>query len=342
MPTRSLRQWDRSTASNRKRSAQRIREPVAIKRIEDSEAFVLWEYDETTILSNRVPFLQEEVAYIVNDALSDPSTRWPTLGRDNILETQQRAAIVNGLTSDGADNWTVGYTPDMTAAVHLSRASGGGMSLEAFGVEGAAHVWRAIMDYLQARDSRPNSAWERPETIIETLVCQQSGQSPNAVCPTRTEIFLDGGQIPPEDSYWTAVDINTETGQLATVNTPPALSVERAYFIPPPEAQDWWVANGLPLPPEVYDTTSVPDLVSSTIILQPADLEIVGGEIDIRGSLDADGMDFFQVSFGEGLNPEAWFDISDPRTDYVRRLTGDLGYDRVERHLCDPLECGAP
>jgi membrane carboxypeptidase/penicillin-binding protein PbpC len=296
----------------------RNHDPVAVKRIEDANGDVLWEYDEAQVVSNRVSqFLQGEVAYIVNDVLADPTTRWETLGRDNVLESQQRAAIVNGITSDHADNWTIGYTPRLVTSVHLGREAGGAMSLNGFAVEGAAPVWRAVMDYVQARDGLSNENWERPPSIVETLVCETSGQSPNGACPTRSEIFLDGGQVPPPDSYWRLVDINTDTNQLATANTPPALRLERPYFIPPDEARDWWVANSRPLPPEDYDLTSLPNTVSSTIILQPSELEIVGGPVDIRGSMNDDNMDFYQVSYGQGTNPNDWFDITQQETQFI-------------------------
>jgi membrane peptidoglycan carboxypeptidase len=288
----------------------RTHDPVAVKRIEDADGNILWEYDETQIVLNRAPLLQSELAYLVNDILADRATRWSTLGQSNVLELPRRAAVVNGLTGDRVSNWTVGYTPQIVTGVHLARGGGGEMSLDAFGMNGAATVWRAVMEYAHARDNLPDANWPRPQNIAQMQVCEISGMTPNGACPTRDEIFLDRRQFPPQDTYWQRVEVNSETGQLATVNTPAALRRTSNYFVPPQDALDWWRANNRPLPPTQHDTVSRPDILSSAVILQPGNYEIVGGVVDVRGSMDTNNMAFYQISYGQGPNPDRWTDIT--------------------------------
>ncbi|RMG88919.1 MAG: hypothetical protein D6712_02650 [Chloroflexi bacterium] len=297
---------------------QRSRNPIAVLKIEDANGNVLWEYDDATISLSRSKIFEPGLGYLIADILSDTSTRRPVLGDDNVFELSRPAAVVNGLTADFADDWTVGYTPQRVVAVHLSRTDGQPLSLDPYGERGAASVWRAVMEYAHDRDNLPRAEWQRPPDVQTFVVCERSGllPGPDSRCPTYAEIFLQS--VPPheQDTYWQVYKVNSQTGQLASVNTPAALVVERLYFIPPPTAQDWWVANGQPLPPKEYDTVSVPEVLNPVQILQPSNLSYVGGVVDIRGSLDPTEMAFFQLSYGEGVNPDRWFDIGGQQTVY--------------------------
>lgn len=294
----------------------RNHDPVAVRRIEDASGQVLWDYDEFRQRQGGVPLLQAELAYIVNDVLADPAPRRQLLGQNNILEMTRRAAVVNGMTGDKRENWTVGYTSQLVTGVHLQRADSVEMGLSPFAIEGAAHVWRAVMEYAQQRDGTPPD-WERPASVVEAPVCETSGMSPNGACRTRSELFISSGQIPPEDTYWELVEVNTQTNQRATVSTPAALRLTRAYFVPPADALDWWVANNRPLPPQDFDTVSRMDILSSAAILQPTNLDIVGGVVDVRGTIDVNNMDYYQLAFGQGMNPNEWIDITGQRATFT-------------------------
>jgi membrane peptidoglycan carboxypeptidase len=266
----------------------RDHDPIAVRRIEDAEGNILWNYDATQITQSRVLVLQPQIAYVMNDILADSSARAEVYGAENVFELGRPAAVVNGLTSDGVDNWTVGYTPQLAIATHLGRANRGVMTIEGFGLEGSAQVWRALMDYAHERDSLPVVEWQTPSNIVRTAVCD-----------------------------WEIIDINTQTGQRASVTTPPNQRNAVTYFIPPTEALDWWQANGLPLPPSEFDTISRPDILSSTAILLPSSYDIVGGVVDVRGSMTPDGLAFYQLSYGAGPNPSEWINITPQQTTFT-------------------------
>lgn len=292
-------------------------EPVAVRRIEDQNGSVLWEYDDDQKALNRVGLLQREVAYLVDDILADQAARRITLGSGNPFELPRKVAAVNGVTGNRLDNWAVAYTPQIVTGIRLGRRDLTPFTLTPFGTEGAATVWRAVTDYIQARDSFPLIDWERPDAILSSPVCIISGGAPNGACDTRTEIFLDASLLPPTDTYWELVEINTETGQRATFNTPTTLRSSRAYFIPPQEAMDWWRANNRPLPPTESDVVSRPDIFSSATILQPDDLEEVGGIVQVMGSIDADNMRTYQLVYGAGHSPTAWINITEPQETFT-------------------------
>jgi hypothetical protein len=174
------------------------------------------------------------------------------------------------------------------------------------------------MDYVHIRDNLPANGWERPEGVGEALVCQISGLRPNNVCETRAEMFisLSQAQALPEDTYWQMVEINTQNGKLATINTPDVLRRQQAYFVPPAEAMDWWELNGLALPPTERDTESRPDILTTAEIVRPENWSRVGGVVEIIGSMDANSMDFYQVSYGQNINPVEWFNLTGQETTY--------------------------
>lgn len=300
----------------------RGRDPVAVLKIEDADGNVIWEYKadqpDCAAAENCTLILLPGLAYLVNNILADSETRWSVFGQNNILDLSRQAAVVNGLTSTKSDNWTAGYTPQMSISVHLGRSDGQPISLDVFGLQGAAPIWHAVTEYAHNRDGITPTNWQRPENIVEMAVCERSGLLPNDACPVRSEVFLEGTQPRLTDSYWRRVEINSETRQLATTNTPVGLRTEQVYFVPPVEALDWWQANNFPLPPDEYDTVTRPELFGSVRLLQPAPFAYVGGVVDIRGSLNANDMQFYQLAYGQGLNPSQWVDISGQQTTYVQ------------------------
>ncbi len=295
----------------------RNHDPVAIRQIEDMDGNILWAYNEEQVLLNREPRLQREAAFVINDILADDSTRWITLGQGNPLEMERQVAALSGITTNRIDNWAIGYTPQVVVGVRIGREDGQPIALNNFATAGAATIWRGVMDYFLTRDNIQPQDWPRPEAVVQSPVCEISGMSPNGNCDVHLEYFLDKDLIPLEDTYWEIVEINNETGQRATANTPTAVRSPRRYFIPPEDALDWWVANNRPLPPEDYDTVSLPDIFSSATILQPENLDIVGGEVTIRGSIDAENMSYYQLAYGEGANPAGWINITGQQDVYI-------------------------
>lgn len=305
----------------------RSRDPVAVLKIEDADGTVLWEYLEAQTGSNCTPLNCEPIfepgfGYIINDILADQSTRWPVIGENNVLDMVRPAAVVNGLTGDKRDAWTVGYSPQMLVGVTLNRTDGVAMTLDPYGLQGAAPVWRALMEYTHTRDALPPAVWPRPASIVEARICQRSGLSYNGVCPLRTEIFVSGTERTlSDDTYWQLVEINSLTQQRATASTPAGLRSAQLYFVPPADALDWWRANNQPLPPVEFDTVTLPDELGATQILRPLQFDFVGGVVDIRGSMSEDNMQYYQLSYGQGYNPESFFDITGQQTAYTPGTT---------------------
>lgn len=299
----------------------RGRDPAAVLRIEDADGNVLWAYDQAEAarcgtLDVCTPLLEDKLAYLVNDILADQETRWSVIGQGTALDLPRPGAVVSGTTLDGVDAWTVGYTPDYVVGVALSREDGEPTTLDPYGLAGSAPIWRAVTEYVHARANLPPSDWERPTDIVPQPVCEISGLLPNGVCPVRTEMFLDGTQPRTVDDHWQTVEI-TDTGQRASVTTPPERRQSVNYFIPPAgAAREWWVANNQPLPPEDYDDLSRPQIFETVRIARPSLFDYVGGEVEIYADMDTEGMQYYQVEYGQGLNPAQWFAIGGQQTNF--------------------------
>lgn len=303
-------------------SGFRGRDPVAVRQITSADGRVLWAYDTAgaancSSAETCAPVLEDGLAYLVNDIYADAETRWRTLGQDNPTALSRPAAVVNGTAGDHADNWTIGYTPQLVTAVHLDRQDGAAMSLTPYAVEGAATVWNAVMEYVHTRDGLVATNWQRPALIIEQPVCELSGLLPNGICPVYREIFRDGMQPRQTDTYWQQFEVNSQTGQLATVSTPAEYISRERFFVPPPAALSWWRNSGLPLPPQDYDTVSVPQALSAVRLTSPEAYSYVGGIVELSGEITLANMRDFQISYGQGLNPTQWIDLGGRQTSLV-------------------------
>ena len=298
----------------------RARNPVAVLKIEDAAGNVLWAYDETRRALSQTPLLEDEIAYLVNDILSDSGTRRQVLNIDDeMLSIGRPVALMNGLSRNQSDSWTVGYTPQLAVGVHLGRTDASTMALDVQGVQGAAAVWQALMRFAHDRYDYSAAGWARPNDIVEYIVCDRSGliRTDDNDCPARSEIYLRNAAPAQEDTYWRTVQINSQTGFLASSSTPAYLIVEEVYFEPPTGAREWWVSNGLALPPTEFDTITRPEALSSAAITQPRDFSYVGGVVAIRGSIDTENMTSWRLRFGRGLNPTSWLDIGTPQDDFA-------------------------
>ncbi|MEO1290201.1 MAG: Ig-like domain-containing protein, partial [Chloroflexota bacterium] len=302
----------------------RARNPVAVLRIEAPDGTILWDYDADMVAISSTIIAAPEVAYLVNDILVDSGTRQSVLGlSDDALSIGRPVAVTNGTTGDMTDSWTIGYTPQLVVGVHVGRDDNDSMSIDNYGLQGAAPIWQAISRLAHDRYNYSPTVWTRPDDIIQLDVCSISGLLPpeDSSCPRRTEIFYNRLLPSQEDIYWQTVEVNSQTGQLASSFTPEFLIVEQQYFIPPESALEWWRTNNLPLPPTDVDTSSVPELLSETQILSPLDADYVRGTVDIRGRVDTENLQSFQVRYGAGIRPTQWIIIEDLQTSYTEGVS---------------------
>jgi membrane peptidoglycan carboxypeptidase len=291
--------------------AEAGQDPVTILKIEDYQG-APWPAGKNTgtETGRERPVLSPQLAYLLTHILSDETARWPSLGHPNPFEIGRPAAVKSGRAPDGQAAWAVGYIPQLVLGVWLGGDPGQRDSappaFEGAAENAAAGIWHALMQY--ASRDWPAQGWTPPEGITRLEVCDPSGLLPGADCPNIVpEVFLAGTEPTHFDSLFRALQINRETGRLATIFTPLDLVEEKVFLLVPPEAKPWAVQAGLPIPPQEYDLAPAPVPASPEVqINSPALFAYVRGEVPILGRAGGEDFDYYRLQMGKGLNPGQW------------------------------------
>lgn len=251
----------------------------------------------------------------MTDVLSDETARWQSMGHPNPLEIGRPVAAKMGSTKTEQDAWTIGYTPELVTGIwigHKNPQSSGQVPPKA-----AAALWHAIMQ--NTVQDFPSEGWKQVAGINTLSVCDPSGLLPTKDCPkVVNELFLTGYEPTHMDTLYKRLQINRETGLLATVFTPPELIEERVYLVVPPEASEWARQAGLPTPPESYDIINNDNNISPNAeISSPGMFEYIRGIVPVIGTATGDDFNFFRLQVGEGLNPRDWLQIGDDVSEQV-------------------------
>jgi membrane carboxypeptidase/penicillin-binding protein PbpC len=138
------------------------------------------------------PVLSQSVAYLLTNILADNSARTTAFGPNSLLYVPNRpVAVKTGTTQNMRDNWTIGYTPSLLAAVWVGNNDGSPMSYVASGITGASPIWRKIMD--QLLEGKEVENFVMPPEVKEIDVCQTTSTLPCSGCPlVKKEFFILG------------------------------------------------------------------------------------------------------------------------------------------------------
>lgn len=127
-------------------------------------------------------------AFWISDILSDPVARAYAFGTGGSLDFPFPVAVKTGTSQSYRDNWTIGYTRDVTVGVwvgNFDRKELHGSS----GITGAAPIFNGVMlaavkrvrGALPIGDSTP--VVEPPQDLARIAVCTLSGLRPSTHCP---------------------------------------------------------------------------------------------------------------------------------------------------------------
>ncbi len=244
-----------------------------------------------------------QLAYLMNDILSDGSARWQSLGTDTALDVGLPAAAKIGQNVESLSAWTIGYTPQRVVVVWAGAD-------EIFDPEAAAGIWHALIKTASA--DLPPIGWDMPVGVRKVDVCDPSGLLPTADCPNIvSDVFLNGSEPSQYDNLYRSFDVNRETGYLATVFTPPELVEENIYMLVPDDARDWAESAGVESPPDSYDAILAPPRLADAHLTAPELFTDVRGVLKIRGTASGEDFDYYRIQVGQGLNPQAWTQIGE-------------------------------
>ncbi|MDD5032895.1 MAG: PBP1A family penicillin-binding protein [Candidatus Pacebacteria bacterium] len=111
-----------------------------ILEIKDNEGDILEKFN-----SKPKRVLEEKIARMINDVLSDNNARTPAFGESSYLYFPERqVAAKTGTTNDYRDAWVIGYTPNFAAGVWVGNNDNSSMEKKVAGFI-AAPMWNAFM-----------------------------------------------------------------------------------------------------------------------------------------------------------------------------------------------------
>lgn len=210
-------------------------EPVAILKIEDRNGNIIEEYEEP---KRKDLILDPQVAYLINDILSDREARPDEFWRNRLTIPGFTNGAKTGTSNKEKndvnypfDTWTIGYTRNLVGGVWAGNANGDQLSLLASGLDVAAPIWRQFM--IDATKDMEKKSFDRPEGIKWVKVAKRSGNLPSEHTPadeTVTGIFASFNVPREYDSSYQLVEIDKVSGKLATEYTPKEAIEEKAFF----------------------------------------------------------------------------------------------------------------
>lgn len=304
-------------------AAEGMRNPDArILRIEDSDGSVLEEFTK-----HPVRVLDEDVARMISDVLSDNEARAPAFGQYSALYFPGKdIAAKTGTTNDFRDAWIVGYSPTIAVGAWAGNNDNSPMEKKVAGFI-VAPMWNTFMG--EVLEKLPNEHFTPPPIVND-----------EDFKPILRGLWRGG----------TSYTIDTFTGKLATAFTPPETREEKVvtdihsllYWVDKndplgekpkkPEkdlqferweysVQEWKKENGIEnesedVIPTTYDTAHTPERSPKVTILSPQAGVSYGAGSRISVSVGMDSafpikkVDFFVNGVLIGSSNRAPFSLS--------------------------------
>jgi penicillin-binding protein 1C len=124
--------------------------------------------------------ISQRSAFWITDILSDAAAREYIFGAGGALDFPFPVAVKTGTSQAYRDNWTIGYTREVTVGVWV-----GNFDLSALrnssGVTGAGPIFHGVM--LAAVRDREGPIVERPAGLELLPICALTGLRPSTACP---------------------------------------------------------------------------------------------------------------------------------------------------------------
>ena len=166
-------------------------QPRLVRKVVSADGQLLWEAPPPV----RTQVVEPGVAYILTDMLKDVvdrGTGYP------VREAGFTGPVAGktGTTSDYADAWFVGYTPDVVGTVWIGFDRRREIAAKATGGQAAGPVWGRMMRRMYQRWPAQQD-WERPDNVVSLAVDAETGQTIQDGCngsDHEGELFLTSAE----------------------------------------------------------------------------------------------------------------------------------------------------
>ena len=245
--------------------------------------------------------IEPRVARILIDILADDLARAPEFGQGGPLSFPFQVAAKTGTSKGFRDNWTVGFTREVTVAVWAGNFDGTPMT-GSTGITGAGPLFHEVM--LAAMRGRAPAALLDHSGLTQVEVCELSGARAGDSCPhRRREWFTPGSEPSSLCDMHERVPVDPRT----SLRAGPACRdrVERVFERYPHEFENFARQAGRPLAPREFaarcpgaagsDRSTVPELTfpgaDAEFLIDP-DLRS-GQEIVLEARAQSERLTFF-------------------------------------------------
>lgn len=186
-------------------------EPVSILKVE-KDGKILYQAQQ----AQKQQVISPEVAFLINNVLSDNTARLLTFGVNSYLNMNGKPiAVKTGTTNDKRDNWTIGWSTSAVVGVWVGNNDNSAMKEVASGVTGASPIWRRII--LKAWDLYKGDNFSQPSDIVQQDVDNISGYPAHDGYPFHQDFFIKGTVPTTPDPVHTKVHLcSADTTKLAS------------------------------------------------------------------------------------------------------------------------------
>jgi penicillin-binding protein 1C len=164
------------------------RRPVSVRRVVRDASI------EEAALASEERVLSPRAAFWLADVLSDDEARAYIFGAGGSLDFPFPVAVKTGTSQAYHDNWTIGFTRDVTVGVWVGNFDRTPLR-NSSGITGAAPIFHDVMVAAQARVAGSTPApgdplVDRPSDLAPRTLCALSGREATPYCPRLTTEWI--------------------------------------------------------------------------------------------------------------------------------------------------------
>ena len=186
-------------------------DPTAILEVKDHKNKVIYKAKKPSPRD----VLSKEVSFLISHILSDNTARSSAFGTNSYLNISGKTvAVKTGTTNDKRDNWTVGYTNEVTAGVWVGNNDNSPMNEKiASGLTGASPIWNRVMRELLK--TYQDGIIDKPDDVVALQIDAFLGGLPRDGQPIRSEYFIKGTEPTDFSAFYKKLKISKNNGKLA-------------------------------------------------------------------------------------------------------------------------------
>lgn len=159
----------------------------SIDLIKNSKGETIYQSDCQKTKCRYTKALDEKVAFLITNILSDNKARSGAFGTHSalLIQNHPEVAVKTGTSNDLRDNLAMGYNQDYTVGIWVGNNDNSPMNRVASGITGASPIWNKIMTILLK--NQKSIAWDIPAGLNNISYCGTnewfiSGFEPKSNC----------------------------------------------------------------------------------------------------------------------------------------------------------------